>query len=78
MLSLVDRNRFILRWCDKVITLLVSIAMTQGYFLGANIKIYIVMDIILAIMIAILWIWLKIQRIKEDRKKREKRRSKRI
>ena len=61
-----------------MITLLVSIAMTQGYFLGANIKIYIVMDIILAIMIAILWIWLKIQRIKEDRKNRGKRRSKRI
>lgn len=52
-----------------MLTLLVSIAMTQGYFLGADIMLYVKLDIILAIIIAVLWIWMK------SREKHRKKRS---
>lgn len=45
-----------------MLTILVLIAMTQGYFAGADIRLYLKMDLALVIIIAVLWIRSKIKK----------------
>ena len=46
-----------------MITILVSLMAMRGYFGGANMKIYIIMDFILAVILVCWWIIVKLNNI---------------
>ena len=46
-----------------MLTIFVTICMMNGYFITANIMIYIVMDLILAAIVGIYYVWTKIRRL---------------